>query len=1182
MKRNRRIRLSLRICLAAVVLIGTMLASLQILQVRANDLTQMYVSFAPRDDSGKYVYLSDLALDTTRNSTTAWGQILMDQATGGGKINLRYDGSVVPFDKGIFAHATSDVYYNLEELGISGVYDYLTAFVGINTTGTKGNGVIFEVYGSADGTDWTQIYNEARKVAAPNTNAEFIKVRIKDYKYLRLYAYDNNGNGSDHAVWADARLVKEGYNQYLVPTVAEFDAELKANTAMDIVRGSAYELTLLRRTLIKNVGQYALTQFVSTSAENRATLEWLYNDVTALRYYLTGGKPLGNNYLASLGVLSRLHQAYGADLRDNLVTENGVRRGDLYERMMIAESLVYSAPVGAWYGGGQLSDPVKRYEAFKGLYLAGKLKDQKVFESLEVEEMRWVVHVMLTDPEVAWLNYYSREKRNDTANPYAYITYRFGYAYGKADYRSEENRAKWDEKYNLAAFGVPYGDAGAKTWIVFEEGSVCGGLSKTGASIWQTWGYPAAVIGQPAHAAYLAYSQDEQGRGKWGIGNSIAGWYASEKSERLPLGWGSNSWDSYYQVSYVPYAQAAINDMDNYIKAYEVQLLVDLYNGDYDKMEQVYRKALTHQAINMDAWYALIQLYLADGRKVEADFVRLADDIAEALKYYPLPMWDLTNLVKGRITSAVGQAEFARARKESLEAGKVATEAQVLQSGITQQMANYLLSNNDLSVAKFSFDGEKAGKIVLAEKYQDPSLSTTWQYSIDAKQTWSEPISTMEWQLTADEIARITVANDVVVCIIGTKCGSAYVPGQEDASYAIDIVDQAAPTNLYANDLENRVVGANNLMEWRYAACADEVESCPATSDWVSYAVKAPDLTGNKVVRVRFGANGTKIASDFRAFSFTTDTQTETRKYIPVARLSIAGVSSEATGQGRPAVNAIDGNYNTIWHSDWGGGDTQRYITIKINQAGAWLKAVEYAPAGGGNGKLLDGELYGSTDGENWEVLATAQNWANNETIKSFELEEPKEVRYIKIHATRASNGNWFTARMFNLYQDATRAATLADDTVQEPSVPDPDPETPSTPDVPEAPTVPETPTTPTAGDKNTTVAGGATVVANNNKPAKKPNGTVASGNSVAGGATGNNSANNGTSTDGAETDKETTNQPTGTKPSGMTVNVNQEKPAENKKPDAGFDFKVLWWAIGGIVVMGLIAGGMMVNNRRR
>lgn len=1005
----KRRRFSLRGILGVVALVWALAISMSMFQdslmrpVTAVDLAQMRVSFDTADDKSKYVYLSDLALDENRPSRPGWGSLYFDKVDENGtKITLRYEDSVVTMNKGIWAHATSNVYYDLEALGIAGVYDYLTAYVGLNTTSGSGNGVIFWVYGSENGTDWEVIYNEERKVSLPRANADFIKVGIKPYKYLRLQAYDNGGNGNDHAVWGEAKLVKEGYQQYVVPSVADFDNELKAMEGTEIAANAAYELTLLRRSLIRNVGQYAMSSLILESAEAKETIEWLYNDLDVLRYYMTGGKPMGNNYQNSLKVLTRLYQAHKADLADGTVTENGVRRGDLYLRMMIAELLVYSAPVASWIGGGQYSDPVKRYEVFRELYLDGRL-DSRVFESLEVEEMRWVLDTMTTDDEVEWLNYYSKKK--GSSNPYSYITYRFGYSYGNEQYYSEENREKWNEKYDLEEHNVEYGAVGKpKLWIVFEEGSVCGGLSKTGTNIWNTWGYPASVIGQPGHAAYLYYVQDTEGRGEWRLGNNISGWSGSEKSERLPLGWGSNSWDSYYQVSYVPYAQAALNDMDNYIKAEEELLLADLYGDDYDKLEVIYRKALGYQRINMDAWYGLIQLYNADGRKTEVDFVRLVEEIAEALKYYPLPMWDLTNLVKSHITTAAGQAEFAKAQNDALQAGLVATENEVLQSDITRTMANYLLNNNDLSVAKFSFDGENAGKIVLAERYQDASLSTTWEYSIDGKQTWSQPISEGSWQLAAEEIAKINAENDIVVHIMGTD--------RDTDSYAIDITTQELPSNFYANDLENRVVGVGDVAEWRMS------ENEP----WTLFAVSRPDLTGEKTVQVRNGATGTKLVSNYATYSFTTDAEDKEKQYIPVEHLSIAGVSSEATNQAGNASNMIDGNYNTRWHSAWNGSDRDKWVTIKFDQP-VWLTAMDYVPAGGGNGKILDGEVWGSYDGNEFFKIGEIKNWGNNETVKTLEIQNlEKPVSYVKVVGTRTSTaggGSFIAGRMFNFYKNS-------------------------------------------------------------------------------------------------------------------------------------------------------------------
>ena len=132
---------------------------------------------------------------------------------------------------------------------------------------------------------------------------------------------------------------------------------------------------------------------------------------------------------------------------------------------------------------------------------------------------------------------------------------------------------------------------------------------------------------------------------------------------------------------------------------------------------------------------------------------------------------------------------------------------------------------------------------------------------------------------------------------------------------------------------------------------------------------------------------------------------------------------------GGAARNAIDANYNTRYHSAWNGTDTQRFMVVQLDKP-VYLSAVEFVPAGGGNGRINDGTIYGSMDGENWEVLSrrtgiTYPGQANtNETAErytqNFEITEPKEVQYVKIVADR-TNGNWFAARAFNFYEDITK-----------------------------------------------------------------------------------------------------------------------------------------------------------------
>ena len=59
---------------------------------------------------------------------------------------------------------------------------------------------------------------------------------------------------------------------------------------------------------------------------------------------------------------------------------------------------------------------------------------------------------------------------------------------------------------------------------------------------------------------------------------------------------------------------------------------------------------------------------------------------------------------------------------------------------------------------------------------------------------------------------------------------------------------------------------------------------------------KNQDLTGDKTIQERVGPSGTGLASEVTTYRFTTNEMNpDTRKYIPIAHLSIETVSSETT-----------------------------------------------------------------------------------------------------------------------------------------------------------------------------------------------------------------------------------------------------------------------------------------------
>lgn len=1026
-------------------------------------------AFAVEENASEdFCYLSDIPY-VPGQSVTAWQSILMDKTSANGLIAVKIEGAYYTFEKGIWAHASSRVVYDLTDYQ---GYDYFTAYVGLNqTAASSSNGVKFYIYTSEDGTNWNLKTEQEPEVKKPGDNATFIKVDIKGAKFLKLEANDNGSNGNDHSVYADAKLIKETYvdeTEALVPSIAELDEEIKTKFANADLSNPEYELTLLKRELINRTGNYALRRFLSASEENKEAYIWLTSNLDVLKLYVLGGTPEGGSYFNSLTQLARLYTEYQDDFTNTELLNNTwypeLTYGDLYKKMAISLSLTHSQRVGLWMQSGAVenqSDALRRYAIYKYMHKNGKLRASDSvdmtpwFEALHVEEMRFIMNNAIDDEEILWLNEYVQTflDRYPTQvgkylTPHPYLAYVWP-NYGNPIYYVEENRDYFNELFAVngtGLFDLRYNIPGGKNtpnyeisitrgtpdyklnkvWMNFRNkfgtGAVCGGISKSGSNIRATHGIPAAVIGQPGHAALLYYTKDTQGRGYWGIDNDVSGWTLSEKGERMLLGWGNGSYArGSYQVVYMVLAQEAINDFANLEKCEEMVMLANVHKGDLAKQEEIYRKALEIQPINIDAWNGLINVYLANEDKTENQYFELAEELAESLKCFPLPMYHLTNLIKPKLVSVENSYRFTLLQTRILtEASTIPSNTEdnyyVYQPSVTRLEANYLLGRIDKTIATFSFDGADSGKIVLASRFDGNGIR--WDYSLDGKQTWKEVSFTAEeehkWQLTAEEIRSITAENDIYVHIVG-------VGYEENNLYKIDITEQALPSILFANDLENRVVGATLGTEWRYQE----------DDEWTSYSVTSPDLTGDKTVQVRQSATGTKLTSPASPmYTFTEDNQPDTRKYIPVSHLTLHSVSTQATNNGGSATYAIDANYNTRWHSAWNGTDTERFIVIKLDRSVS-LSAVEFVPAGGGNGKILNGTVYGSMDGENWEELAsmtnlTYTNQANtNEdaktNTKSFEIAEPKEVQYVKIVANRASNGNWFAARAFNLYQDLTK-----------------------------------------------------------------------------------------------------------------------------------------------------------------
>ena len=179
-----------------------------------------------------YVFLSSIDCDP---ESTAWSGpnkidltgIKKDTNPGGGVISLLVNGKAQKFLKGVGAHAPSNLIYDISQY--SAQYPILDAYVGVDA-GRNGNGSIkIIVYGSNDKSDWTVLQQTGVLTSADE--AVHIRQDVSQYTYIRLVADENGGNGNDHAVYGDLRLMTaeydpatEGYTG--VKTLEEYDKQI--------------------------------------------------------------------------------------------------------------------------------------------------------------------------------------------------------------------------------------------------------------------------------------------------------------------------------------------------------------------------------------------------------------------------------------------------------------------------------------------------------------------------------------------------------------------------------------------------------------------------------------------------------------------------------------------------------------------------------------------------------------------------------------------------------------------------------------------------------------------------------------------------------------------------------------------------------------------------------------------
>ncbi|KAI9769560.1 MAG: hypothetical protein M1840_004038 [Geoglossum simile] len=138
----------------------------------------------------------------------------------------------------------------------------------------------------------------------------------------------------------------------------------------------------------------------------------------------------------------------------------------------------------------------------------------------------------------------------------------------------------------------------------------------------------------------------------------------------------------------------------------------------------------------------------------------------------------------------------------------------------------------------------------------------------------------------------------------------------------------------------------------------------------------------------------------------------------PLDRTGWTATTDSAQG-GLVGTNALDGNANSMWHTQWDPTNVALPHTITIDMKSTqFVDGVTYLPRqdGNSNGNIGQHQLFLSTDGTNFNLVAFG-TWLDDNSEKTADF-ETTPARYIRLVAlSEAGNrGPWTSAAEINVY----------------------------------------------------------------------------------------------------------------------------------------------------------------------
>lgn len=141
---------------------------------------------------------------------------------------------------------------------------------------------------------------------------------------------------------------------------------------------------------------------------------------------------------------------------------------------------------------------------------------------------------------------------------------------------------------------------------------------------------------------------------------------------------------------------------------------------------------------------------------------------------------------------------------------------------------------------------------------------------------------------------------------------------------------------------------------------------------------------------------------------------------VPQSEMTATASSSETSNEDNRPSNAIDGNPDTIWHTDWNDNTPPHWLNLDLKETRT-ITGLHYVPRqSGSNGRPTAYEVQISQDGKEYTTVKTG-SMANTAAAKDIVLDAPVSARHVRFVIT-AGVGGFGSAAEITVSQQAPEA----------------------------------------------------------------------------------------------------------------------------------------------------------------